>query len=157
MRSESDDDANPFTMRQQQPHTRNPEQVAVIAFRRGSEDVQICLIRRKDSKAWGIPKGFIDPGDSAEQAALNEAGEEAGIGGRLLGDSIGTYDYQKRGASFTVAVYLMEVLKEQPAWLEMRFRERKWWSLAEAASLLASHPVRPLLDRVRQRAEGQGL
>ena len=130
-----------------------PRQVAVIAVRRGQR-VEVCLIRRKDSQRWGIPKGFIDPGDSPEQAALNEALEEAGLCGQIVGSVIGLYDYEKRGAPFTVAVFLMEVLEEREIWREMRFRERSWFLLDEAALLLASHPVRPLWDRVRESLAG---
>jgi 8-oxo-dGTP pyrophosphatase MutT (NUDIX family) len=126
-----------------------PRQSAVIPLRRTTQGVQVCLIRRKGSVTWGIPKGFIDPGDTREQAALKEACEEAGLDGQLIGECIGTYDYEKRGANFTVAVYLMDVLEERSTWLEMRFRERRWGSLEEAALLLTGHPVRPLLDRVR--------
>lgn len=125
-----------------------PRQSAVIPIRRSSQGVQICLIRRKGSTAWGIPKGFIDPGDTHEQAALNEAYEEAGISGQLLGETIGMYEYKKYGASLTVAVFLMEVLQEEAAWREMRFRERRWCSLEEARALLDNHPVRSLLERV---------
>jgi 8-oxo-dGTP pyrophosphatase MutT (NUDIX family) len=125
-------------------------QVAVLAIRRGHDGLEVCLIRRKDSAKWGIPKGFIDRGDAPEQAALNEAFEEAGVKGQLIGDAIGTYDYKKWSAPLTVAVYLMEVLEEQEHWREIRFRERGWRSLEEAAVLLASHPVRTLWDSVRE-------
>jgi 8-oxo-dGTP pyrophosphatase MutT (NUDIX family) len=126
-----------------------PEQAAAIAFRRGSGGVEVCLIRRKGAEAWGIPKGLVDPGDTCEETALNEAWEEAGLKGRLIGESIGTYDYRKWGRTFTVAVYLLEVLEQQPAWLESRFRERSWVSFEGAVAILTGHPVRPLLDRAR--------
>jgi 8-oxo-dGTP pyrophosphatase MutT (NUDIX family) len=129
-------------------------QVAVIPFSRGRNGVRLCLIRRRDSENWGIPKGFIDPGDSPEEAALNEASEEAGLDGQLVGDVLGTYEYAKGSTPLTVAVYLMDVLQEDGAWDEMSFRERRWFSLDEAAVLLKKHPVRPLLDRVRSRLEG---
>jgi 8-oxo-dGTP pyrophosphatase MutT (NUDIX family) len=129
---------------------KTARQVAVIAVRRGKR-VEVCLIRRKGSQSWGIPKGFIDPGDSREQAALNEALEEAGLRGQILGNVVGTYEYEKRGAPYTVALYVMEVLKEQKDWQEMGFRERRWFLLDEAADLLASHPVHPLWDRIRER------
>jgi 8-oxo-dGTP pyrophosphatase MutT (NUDIX family) len=138
--------------RERQPHTtRIPRQVAVLAVRRCHHGLEVCLIRRKDSAKWGIPKGFIDRGDTPEQAALNEALEEAGVKGQVLGDSIGTYDYKKWSALLTVSVYLMEVVEEQEHWREMRFRERGWRSLQEAAVLLEGHPIRALWDRVTER------
>ena len=130
---------------------RDTRQVAVIAFHRGGNGVKLCLIRRKGSERWGIPKGFIDPGDSPEEAALTEAEEEAGLGGDLVGNAIGTYDYTKGNTPLTVAVYLMEVSEEQKNWQEMSFRDRRWYSLDEAMQLLMKHPVRPLLDRIKSR------
>ena len=124
-----------------------PQQAGVIAIRDGDE-AEVCLIRRKGSEDWGIPKGTIEPGDTAEQAALNEAFEEAGLRGALVGHAIGTYDYPKWGVLLTVAVYVMEVAREEGAWQEMRIRERRWMPFEEAGLLLADHPVRPLLDRV---------
>jgi len=69
--------------------------------------------------------------------------------GRVIGTAIGTYEYEKWATTFTVAVYLVEVLEQQDVWQEAGFRERRWTSFSEAASLLKGHPVRPLLDRAR--------
>jgi len=124
-------------------------QVAVIPLRRTSRGVQVCLIRRKDSPRWGIPKGFIDQGDTKKGAALNEAYEEAGLSGDIVGKSIGTYDYTKGGLTRTVTVFLMDVQETHKTWDEMEFRERRWCSLDEACSLLEEHGVCALLDRVR--------
>jgi 8-oxo-dGTP pyrophosphatase MutT (NUDIX family) len=131
-----------------------PKQVAVIPYRRVGDDLTVCLIRRKHAESWGIPKGFIDPGDTPEEAALTEAFEEAGLLGELTGAAIGSYDYTKRGVPFTVAVYLMQVLEDQEEWQEMRFRDRAWYSMNEAARRLADHPVWPLWDRAKARLEG---
>lgn len=125
------------------------QQAAAIAVRRSARDLEVCLIRRKGSKAWGIPKGVVDRGDTHEETALNEAWEEAGLRGRLIGDPIGTYEYEKWDRTLTVAVYVMEVLDQADTWEEAEFRERRWTSFAKAASRLTRHPVRPLLDRAR--------
>ena len=127
-----------------------PRQVAVIPVRRTEGGVwQVCLIRRKGSSKWGIPKGFIDRGHTHAQAALAEANEEAGLEGRIRGDAIGTYEYKKGLLCLTVAVYVMEVTDERPTWLEMRWRERAWYSVEEAGALLRRHHVWPLYDRIR--------
>jgi 8-oxo-dGTP pyrophosphatase MutT (NUDIX family) len=128
-----------------------PQQAAVLAVRKGGEDIEVCLIRRRDARAWGIPKGFIEPGDTREETALNEAWEEAGIRGQLVGDAIGTYEYAKSGATLTVAVYVMRVVEELEVWPDKRARQRKWVPIGEAASVLTRHPVRPLLDHVTAR------
>lgn len=127
------------------------KQVAVVPVRRARRGLEVCLIRRKDTGKWGIPKGYIERGFTAEEAGLNEALEEAGLKGRMQGDAIGTYDYTKFDAALRVAVYLMEVVDEQERWLEMRFRERAWHSPDKAAALLDGHPVVALWDRVKKR------
>ena len=127
-----------------------PEQAAVIPIRRVGRGLQICVIRRKDANKWGVPKGLVDPGATHEETALNEAWEEAGLEGRLLGAAIGTYRYRKWGARLTVAVYVMEVVQQAPSWEESAFRQRRWVPVAEAAVLLADHPVAPLLDRAHR-------
>ena len=127
-----------------------PTQVAVIPVRwRQGGSVQVCLIRRRTSGRWSIPKGYIDRGHDHTQAALAEAREEAGLDGRLRGDSIGTYEYDKGPRRLTVAVYVMEVSEERTAWREMQWRERRWYSVEEAAALLREHPVEVLYDRLR--------
>ena len=125
-------------------------QVAVIPVRRMEDGtVQVCLIRKKTSAKWSMPKGFIERGHNHTQAALAEADEEAGLGGCLTGDMIGTYEYEKGPVLLTVAVYVMEVLEELTNWREMRWRERRWFSIEEAATRLRSHHVWDLYDRIR--------
>ena len=96
---------------------------------------------------------MVERGDSHEETALNEAWEEAGLKGRLIGDAIGTYEYEKWDLDLVVAVYLMDVLEQHDDWEEAHYRDRTWKSLGEAASVLAEHPVLPLLERARSRLE----
>jgi 8-oxo-dGTP pyrophosphatase MutT (NUDIX family) len=127
-----------------------PQQAGVIAVRGTSREFRLCLIRKRGSEDWGIPKGIVEHGATLADTALDEVWEEAGLKGRLIGDPVGTYDYVKHGRTLTVGVYLMEVLEELDEWEEDWFRERNWFSFSEAASLLEDHPVRPLLDRARR-------
>jgi 8-oxo-dGTP pyrophosphatase MutT (NUDIX family) len=132
---------------------RGREQAGVIPFRRKKGTIEVCLIRNKGGKKWKIPKGFVDPGETAEQAALKEAWEEAGLKGRLTGSSIGSYEYEKWGLDLTVSIYLMEVSGAEDEWEESRFRERSWEPVETAFAMLKKHPVRPLLDTAATRLE----
>jgi hypothetical protein len=70
--------------------------------------------------------------------------------GRILGEAIGTYDYEKGPMTLTVVVGVMEVLEERATWREMRWRERRWCSIEEAGSLLRDHQIWPLYERFLQ-------
>ena len=135
------------------PSMRGREQAGAIPFRRRKGTIEVCLIRNKGRKKWKIPKGFVDPGETAEQAALKESWEEAGLKGRISGGTIGSYEYRKWGFELTVWVFLMEVSDAEDEWEESGFRERSWESVETAFELLAKHPVRPLLDRAAARLE----
>ena len=141
------DVAPAVTARSPSPAAAPPlQQAAAIAFRREGGRVEICLIR-KWTMPWGIPKGRVEPGETLEETALRESLEEAGVRGRLIGSSIGTYEYRKRGRPCVVAVYLLEVHEERSVWRELGYRERKWVTGAEALALLSRHPARSLVER----------
>ena len=62
----------------------------VILYKRDGEELSVLLIlpggpywRNKDVGAWMIPKGGIEPGEAASEAALREFEEE--LGTRLTG------------------------------------------------------------------------
>jgi phosphohistidine phosphatase len=132
---------------------RSRDQAGVIPYRRRKGTIEVCLIRNKGGKKWKIPKGFVDPGETAEQAALKEAWEEAGLKGRLSGGAIGLYEYEKWGSGLSVSVYLMEVTDAEDEWEESRFRERSWECVETAFDMLKKHPVRPLLEIAATRLE----
>ena len=129
---------------------RLPQQAAAIPIRRRGEAVQVCLIRKRLAGSWGIPKGTVDSGETHESTALNEAWEEAGLRGRLVGDSLGTYKYEKYGRALTVMVFVMEVLEHHKDWIEAGIRERRWVSTDEAHVMLIEHPAHGFLSRALQ-------
>jgi 8-oxo-dGTP pyrophosphatase MutT (NUDIX family) len=107
---------------------QNPEgcirQAAALPLRRG----RVCLITSRNGKRWVIPKGWIDPGQTAGETALQEAWEEAGLTGALEREPIGAYIYEKEGQRYHVTVFVMKVTAVAQDWPERNFRERSWVS-----------------------------
>jgi 8-oxo-dGTP pyrophosphatase MutT (NUDIX family) len=101
-------------------------QAAALPLRRG----RVCLITSRNGKRWVIPKGWIDPGHTAGETALQEAWEEAGLTGALEQEPIGSYLYEKEGQQYHVIVFVMKVTGVAQEWAERSFRQRAWVSPA---------------------------
>ena len=59
-----------------------------------NESQQILLVKRKDVPLWDLPGGRVDPGESAEEAAVREVLEETGYNAALSA-KIGVYQRPK--------------------------------------------------------------
>lgn len=64
----------------------SPRSAGILLFRQHGGSIEVLLIkpggpfwRNKDAGAWMIPKGEIEPGETAAQAAIREFEEETGI------------------------------------------------------------------------------
>jgi 8-oxo-dGTP pyrophosphatase MutT (NUDIX family) len=97
-------------------------QAAAIPVRNG----KVCLITSSNGKRWIIPKGLIDPGHTAGEAALQEAWEEAGLTGALQQEPVGSYLYEKLGRTYHVTVFWMNVTDAADEWPERSLRQRSW-------------------------------
>jgi 8-oxo-dGTP pyrophosphatase MutT (NUDIX family) len=56
----------------------------------------LFLLIRDSYKNWGFPKGHLEKGESAEQAALREVQEETGLGEVVTKGKIETIDWYFR-------------------------------------------------------------
>jgi len=88
---------------------------------------------------------------TASELALQEAWEEAGLAGTLQPEPIGTYLYEKAGATCHVTVFLMTVTSAADDWPEQLVRERSWLTFAQALSRLEDEGLRELLRTAADR------
>jgi uncharacterized protein Yka (UPF0111/DUF47 family)/8-oxo-dGTP pyrophosphatase MutT (NUDIX family) len=112
--------------------------------------IRILLITSRGTGRWVIPKGNIPAGQSPHYAASLEAEEEAGIRGMVCPIPLGSYRYRKRranGASLMadVEVFPLSVTEEMANWKERAERERRWFTLAEAAEAVDEPDLRELI------------
>jgi 8-oxo-dGTP pyrophosphatase MutT (NUDIX family) len=119
-------------------------QAAAIALKDG----EVCLITSSSGKRWVIPKGLIDPGHTAGEAALQEAWEEAGLTGHLRREPIGSYVYSKYGTDCHVTVFVMLVTEICDNWPERGRRDRVWVTVPDAAERVEEAGLRELLRLV---------
>lgn len=128
-------------------------QAAAVPFRvnPATGRVEVLMIRRRDKRKaeWGVPKGGVDPGLTPARAAAMEALQEAGVEGTLTEPPLGTFTYEKKSRGpCLVRVYAMRVTSLHEHWDEEDKRERRWFSLDDAANAAGREAVGRLIRRL---------
>jgi 8-oxo-dGTP pyrophosphatase MutT (NUDIX family) len=131
-------------------------QAGVIPYRIAEGKVEVLLVTSRDTGRWVIPKGYIDPGMTAQSAACQEAWEEAGVTGEITGRlPLGFVPYHKRlkdgtTCAASIAVYPLLVEKQKKKWQERGERTRTWFAVEEAAGLVHEPALSALLLRLEE-------
>jgi 8-oxo-dGTP pyrophosphatase MutT (NUDIX family) len=125
-------------------------QVAALPFRNRRGRVVVLLVTSRETKRWVIPKGWPMDGRTDYNSAKIEAFEEAGAEGRIGTTAIGEFEYSKRlknGAFKTcrVAVYPLNVANLARKWPEQNERERRWFSVEDAAQKVNEEQLREII------------
>jgi 8-oxo-dGTP pyrophosphatase MutT (NUDIX family) len=136
--------------------------IVVSAYRERPALVVGMRRRGRDSVTWTLPKGTPDPGESVEETALREVGEETGLEVRILErlPSI-EYDFVQDGTRIhkTVHYFLMEPVGGDLSRHDAEFERVRWVPFDEAPGLLSFATERELVaatgDRVRERATAE--
>ena len=123
--------------------TKRILQAAVIALRND----RVCLVRSRNGRRWVIPKGLLEPDKSSDQIALQEAWEEAGLIG-ILGDRLGTFEYEKYGGICLVEVFRLDVTRIDDDWPEKAWRRPTWVSVEKAITLVNEPGLKSILGRL---------
>ena len=109
----------------------------------------IGRIDRQGRLLWSLPKGHIETGETAEQAAVREVHEETGIRGTILGE-LGTIDFwfvaEGRRIHKTVRHYLMQMAGGELSDADVEVDEVAWVPLPEIRGQLAYPDERGLVD-----------
>ena len=130
------------------------QQIAALPYRTLGDGldapVSILLVTSRETRRWVLPKGNLINGLSAHASAAHEAQEEAGVLGAACPTPIGSYRYRKRrrnGASLMVDVdvFPIAVTDELDDWKEQEMRERRWFSLVDAAQAVDEPDLKVLI------------
>jgi 8-oxo-dGTP pyrophosphatase MutT (NUDIX family) len=128
----------------------------VVSFQRERPSLVVGMRRRaRDAVTWTLPKGTPDPGETVEQTALREVGEETGLEVRIVEPlpSI-EYDFVQDGTRIhkTVHYFLMAPVGGDLAGHDHEFEQVRWITFAEASSLLTFETERALVARAAEFA-----
>ena len=113
------------------------------------KDIQILLIQ--DSKGrWTIPKGHIEPGETAKMTARREIEEETGLKNFSVLAWLGKIHFKYRRADklvlMTTQIYLVQALDthETPTG-EKWMKGIQWFPFAEALDLIEYEDIEKLM------------
>lgn len=131
----------------------NPIQFAALPWRIGDGGTrQVMLLTSRGTHRWVIPKGWPMKGRKPAEVASQEAYEEAGLLGGIVGKRpLGNFHYEKQLAKTTVLcqvrVFLFRVERQLEDWPEKSQRETKWFDATEAATLVEEGGLAEIIER----------
>lgn len=125
-------------------------QFAALPFRVKKSGVEILLLSSLETGRWIIPKGWPMHDKTPAEAAAIEAWEEAGIRGVVSETCAGFYSYNKRlpdgtQAPCIVAVFPLEVRKQEKDFPEAGERKLKWMSQRKAAGKVEEGDLKKII------------
>jgi 8-oxo-dGTP pyrophosphatase MutT (NUDIX family) len=130
-----------------------------LIWRRRDGRVEVVLVRPAGKTTWVLPKGHVEPGEGALEAALREASEESGLevaAGDPLGDVSYVYSWRDRPDAPLVRIFkrvhffLMECRGGDPSAHDDEIDEVAWFALDEAHDRASHKSERDLIAKARQ-------
>ncbi len=122
----------------------------LVVDNRLSTAALIGRLDRRGRMLWSLPKGHIEPGETAEQAAVREIEEETGILGTIIAP-LGTIDFwfvaEDRRVHKTVHHFLLRAKGGELSDADVEVAEVAWVPLGDLEARLAYADERRLVRR----------
>lgn len=134
--------------------TESQRSAGGVAFRETGGGLEIAIILTNPELRWQLPKGMIDPGETAEQSALREVREEAGIEAEIVAP-IDRTEYwfvaERRGVRSRFHKYVdwfaMGYLSGDVADHDHEVAEARWVTVDEALKMLVFKNEREIVEK----------
>lgn len=131
-----------------------------IVFRIANDQKDIEILLIQDSKGrWTIPKGHIEPGETAKQTAIREIGEESGLFHIQVLTWLGKIQFQYRRIDklvlMTTQIYLVRALDDaETPTKEQWMKGIKWFKFNDAIDAIEYEDIEKLMllakNKIRQ-------
>jgi len=114
----------------------------------GDGGLSVLLVSsKKEPGHWIFPKGHVERGETADEAALRETEEEAGVEGELLGP-VGALEFDWGRKRYRVEYFLIRATSETA---RTDGRQKVWLPFDDALARLSYDDTRRLLRDAHSR------
>lgn len=132
-----------------------------VVYRLNGDSIEIALIATRKHTVWTLPKGLIDPGETAEQAAVREIREETGLIGSIiapLGEK-SFWFYLKSDnvrCKKSVSYFLVRQTGGDVAEFGPEVDEARWFSIDDAIASVSYRGDVELIKKSRELLQNHG-
>ena len=121
-----------------------------VPWRKTPDGLEILLITTRDNPFgdnpwWIVPQGGVEPGQTAQEAAIVETWEESGVRGVASEEPIARYEYDIGAGRCKVDIFEIEVDIVEDDWPESHERRRVWLSPEEALATISGETLKGIL------------
>lgn len=128
-----------------------------VVFRWNEAQIEVALISVGSERRWQLPKGQINPAESAESAARREVREETGLEAELLAliEKIEYWYVSKKARHLVrfhkfVSFYLLRYQSGSTDQHDHEVNEARWVDIDQAHTMLAFKSEQKVLKQAKE-------